>query len=103
MKYQNTLVLLTFFVFSIKPHAVFAVETLGSLVTRATDIIDLIIPLLFVLMFLAFTRDAIVAIRTAGSDSKNEAKKRLAWGVLALFVALSVWGLVNQLYQTFLG
>jgi hypothetical protein len=35
------------------------------------------------------------------SDARNEAKGYVLWGIIALFIMVSVWGLVNILVSSF--
>ena len=67
------------------------------------DIIkDRIIPLL-VLLALLYTVFAVVQFIAAGADSqqKEEKKQQIFWGVIGLFVIISVWALVAVIGNTF--
>lgn len=61
-----------------------------------------IIPLLFALTFLYFIWGVAEFIRNADNQEKRkEGRKRMIWGIVALFVMVSVWGLVAILRNTF--
>lgn len=54
------------------------------------------IPLIFGLILLAFFWNAAIFIRRTGEGKElEEAKNRLFWGVIALFVALAFWGIIQ--------
>lgn len=53
-----------------------------------------LIPLVFTLALLFFFWGVVKYIRSAGNE-KEEGKKIMIWGVVALFVMSSVWGLVS--------
>jgi hypothetical protein len=44
---------------------------------------------------------ALVIIKSGEVDQREELKKRATWGIVALFVMTSMWGLVNILVNTF--
>jgi len=70
------------------------VETLTRSIGR---IINMIVPILFTLALVGFFYGLVMYI-FGKEDDKAQAKKTMIWGVVALFVMASVWGLV-----TFLG
>ena len=55
-----------------------------------------VIPLAFVLALLFFFWGVAKYIRSSGTE-KDEGKKIMVWGVVALFVMSSVWGIVRFL------
>jgi hypothetical protein len=68
---------------------------------RAFGIIDVwVIPLIFALAMLFFFWGIAKYIRSTGTD-KEEGKKVMIWGVIALFVMVSVWGLVRLIQNEF--
>lgn len=70
-----------------------------SLVRAAKDIIDLLIPIFIAVALLVFFWGLIVYIKSAGSsaDKAAEGKTFMIYGVIALFVMVSVWGLIGFL------
>lgn len=64
-----------------------------TLVTSIGTIVNLIIPIVFAIALLVFFWGLVKYIWGA-EDEKANAKKTMIWGVVALFVMASVWGLV---------
>jgi hypothetical protein len=76
----------------------------SGLLTNLTKIIGALIPVAFGLAVLAFFWGVAKYILQAGNPKVREQGRQLmVWGVIALFVIASVWGLVNLLSTTFLG
>lgn len=73
-----------------------ALGNISGLVTDIGAIINKIIPVLFALALLGFFYGLVMYIFGA-EDNKDKAKKTMIWGVVALFVMSSVWGLVRFL------
>ncbi len=72
-------------------------EGTSGLFQAALDIVrDILIPLAFILSLLFFFWGVAMYIRSEGTG-KEEGKKIMIWGVVALFVMSSVWGLVTFL------
>lgn len=70
-----------------------ALESIGGLINAA-------IPVLIALGLLLFIWGLVVFIFSQGDDDAQARGKRLmVWGVIALFVIVSVWGLVALLNQ----
>jgi hypothetical protein len=69
---------------------------LNTLVGSIGDIVKLIIPILFALAMVGFFYGLVMYIFGA-EQNKDQAKKTMIWGVVALFVMASVWGLVAWL------
>ena len=65
--------------------------------TEAKNIItEVLIPLVFSLALLFFFWGVAKYIWSAG-DAKEEGKKIMVWGVIALFVMSSIWGIIGFL------
>jgi hypothetical protein len=68
--------------------------TTDALLTKILDMIRVtLIPLAFSLALLFFFWGMAKYIRKSG-DEKEEGRKIMVWGVIALFVMSSIWGLV---------
>ena len=85
------------------PHFAFAAITnFASFVGLVIKILSLLIPIVISLALLAFLWGITVFILNAGDAQKrSEGKQIMIWGIIALFVMLSVWGLVRLLQSTF--
>jgi hypothetical protein len=72
--------------------------TLTDLITTSTRMMEIIlIPLAFALCILYFSWGVAKYIR-AGAESEKaqeQAKNVIIWGIIGLFVAVSIWGLVR--------
>ncbi len=76
--------------------------TINTVVTTIGDIFDLVVPILMVIASVVFIWGIIQYILAAGSDDrKKEAKNLIIWGLVALFVIVAMWGLVQILGRTF--
>ena len=66
-----------------------------------TQILNPLAGLLIVLALVVFLWGMIKYLRVAGEEDKENAKRIMWWGIVALFVMVSVWGLVQILVNTF--
>lgn len=58
--------------------------------------------LLFVVAFAAFFWGIVIFITNTSDDKKREAGKEwMKWSIVALFVMLTLWGIVGLLVNTF--
>lgn len=72
-----------------------AVQTVG-------EIFGLLIPIFVVLAVIYFIYGLAQYILKAGDeDGRRGARDTMIWGVIALFVIVSIWGLVGVLSDTF--
>jgi len=61
-------------------------------------IVDLLIPILISLSFVVFVWGLVLFIGRSGSQQAvEEGKRKMIWGVLVLFVIVSVWGIIALL------
>ena len=83
---------------ALAPALAFA-QTLGNLETLVESIgnlVGLALPIVVGIALLAFFWGLVKYIFAQGNEeSKADAKKIMLWGVIALFVMVSVWGLVR--------
>ncbi|KND47764.1 MAG: hypothetical protein AB201_02420 [Parcubacteria bacterium C7867-006] len=90
---------------ALAPVLTFA-QTLGNLSALVQDfgqIIGRIIPIMFALAIIYFFWGLVVFLRAAGDPKAQEAgRNQMIWGVVAIAVMLSIYGLVYWL-QTNLG
>lgn len=80
------------------------ITSFQDLAKRLLDMINLVIPFIISLALLYFLIN-IFKLVFANDDSKGreDAKGLIIWGIVALFVMVSVWGLVRVLTSTFFG
>lgn len=70
-------------------------DTMGSLIGTATPIVVALALLFF------FYGLAKYILNSSDEEKKDEGKSIMIWGIIALFIMVSVWGLVNILANTF--
>ncbi|MEK7552960.1 MAG: pilin [Patescibacteria group bacterium] len=86
------------------PVVIFAQTTadLDSIGGKVVDLLDLVVPIIMTLALIYFFIGLAKYILSAGDDEKKgEGRNIMIWGVVALFVMASVWGLVSVLSRTF--
>ena len=75
---------------------------LESFAEQIGDLIDILIPIVFALALLLFLWGLAKYIFAAGNEEAKEGGKRIMiWGIIALFVMASVWGIVTFLQDLF--
>lgn len=73
-----------------------ALDNINSFIVDIGGIVNTIIPILFAIALLGFFYGLVLYIFASEHES-DKAKKYMLWGVVALFVMATVWGLVNFL------
>ncbi|MCE9585038.1 hypothetical protein K8Q94_00195 [Candidatus Nomurabacteria bacterium] len=76
---------------------------IGDLFNYGTCIITKsVVPLIFALAFVVFIWGVVQFIMNSDQEAKKEQGKQfMVWGIIALTVMFSVWGLVSILNNTF--
>lgn len=90
-------------VLALVPTLAFAqnLGNLNALVTNVRGLINSILPVLLALAVLYFFWGLITYIRSAGDPAAAEkGKSIMIWGIVALFVMVSIFGILNWLMQT---
>lgn len=71
-------------------------EGIDGLITAASGIINSLIAVMVAIALLIFFWGLVKFILAQGSETtKLEAKKIMGWGLVALFVMVSVWGIIG--------
>jgi len=84
------------------PYLAFAAASVGSILTTIKGILDAIIPIIFVIALIIFLWGLAMWLLSAGDDAaRAQARNIMIYGVIVLFVMISVWGLVRVLTSTF--
>ena len=78
-----------------------AVGNFGDLVDVINGILNKILPIIIAIAVIYFVYNALMYMIAADEERKGEAKSKMIYGIVALFVMVSVWGLVNILKGTF--
>ena len=83
------------------PSLAFA-ATVGSVLSTIKNIMDLLIPIFITLAVLYFFWGlGKYILSTNDENSKLDGKNIMIWGILALFVMVSVWGIIGVISNTF--
>ena len=77
-------------------------SSVTNAISSVESIVNSLIPLVIGIGVLVFLW-GLVSFLTAGADEekRGEARTHMIWGIVVLFVMVSVWGLVNILVNTF--
>lgn len=72
--------------------------TFSSLVAKLVGIINVTVPVLIslaIVLFFFHTGKGIFGSAKSGAEAKSQLKETLLWGVLIIFVMVSIWGILN--------
>lgn len=86
------------------PHAASAAapKDFADFVKIFTDLIGALVPIVFAFALVVFFWGIAQFILSADDANKRtESKQIMIWGVIALFVMLSIWGIIGVLKSTF--
>ncbi len=87
---------------SFAPLAAFAATTLQAILNQIAQLINIATPIVVAIALLGFFWGLAIYIFNAGNEKrKTEGRSIMIWGVLALFIMLSVFGIVGALQSTF--
>ncbi len=77
-------------------------QTIRSIIERVVDLITLALPVVVALTLLFVLWGGVKHIFVSGdAEGREKARQALVWGVIILFVMVSVWGIVAVLRYTF--
>ena len=69
-----------------------------SLIASIGTLVSMLIPVVIAIGLLFFIWGLVVYIMASGDEAaKEEGKRKMIWGIIALFVIVAVWGLVALL------
>lgn len=74
---------------------------LDSIVTFIKNLLNTLLPLIIAAAVVYFVYGIAVYVMAGDDDAKAAAKSKIIYGIVGLFVMISVWGLVNILVNTF--
>src|SRR3989338_10689239 len=84
------------------PLLALAATTLEGILGTIGQLIAVATPIIVALALLAFFWGLAVFIFNSGDAEKRKGGIQIMiWGIIALFVMVSIWGIVNTLQQTF--
>ena len=73
---------------------------LDDVLNTISGLLDLVKNLIFALAFIAFFYGLLKFIFSEGED-KEKGKSVMIWGIIALFIMFSIWGIIGILQSTF--
>lgn len=94
MKYLFALTLAVF------PFLAGAQTGVFSLLNLVSDLIQAAVPVVIGLAVLVFIWGILKYLVAKDSDEQKKARGYILWGIIFLFVMVSIWGLVNLLADT---
>jgi hypothetical protein len=73
-----------------------------TLFRQVYDVVDNLIPILIGIALLVFLWGLVTYIAKAGNEeARKQARKFIVWGIIIMFVIMTVWGLVALLQYIF--
>jgi uncharacterized membrane protein YidH (DUF202 family) len=93
MKYFYTLTLLAF-------PALASAQSVFSLLELVSDLVEATVPVIIGLAVLVFVFGILKYVVAKSPEDQKEARGVILWGIIILFVMVSIWGLVNLLGST---
>lgn len=82
--------------------AITMAQTLGDILVLFTRIINALMPFIVALAVLFFIWGVFQFVKSAGNeDERTEGRDKMIYGIIGIFVMVSVWGFVNLLDNTF--
>jgi hypothetical protein len=71
---------------------------LSDAVAQIGALVNLLVPLVIAIGLLLFIWGLVTYIAASGDEAaKEEGKRKMIWGIIALFVIVAVWGIVQIL------
>ena len=78
-------------------------KTFADLVNNVfiSGVLRPLVPFLIGLGVVVFIYGVLILMFSEGGEKKEEGKQYMVWGIIGIFVMVSVWGLVNVLSGSF--
>src|SRR5690349_7696620 len=76
-------------------------RNVDNLLGQVSNFLNAVVPIIVSLAIVYFLVYVFRYAVAGGDEEKEAAKKGMFWGIVAIFVMVSVWGLVNILRGTF--
>jgi cbb3-type cytochrome oxidase subunit 3 len=84
------------------PSVALASQSVQGMLVRALSLINFLIGTVFVLAILVFFYGLVRFVLSAGEkDARERAKQIMVWGVIAVFIMTSIWGIIAFLQDSF--
>ena len=86
----------------IMPVIALAIPTLGSIETAVLDLLNLIIPVLIAAAIVFFLWGVLKYVNSGdNAEERVQARALMTYGIIAIFVMVSLWGLIGLLRNVF--
>lgn len=87
--------------FALPVVAMAAVTNINDVFGLVRNVLNAVIPIIISLAIVVFIWGVLKYVASGDAEKKEEGRNLMIWGIIAIFVMVSVWGLVNILIQTF--
>ena len=85
---------------SLSPLVALAASDAFSVLLKAQQILNIIIPLLITLAVVYFIWGVIQYTISSDEEAKKNARSKIIMGIIGLFVIISFWGIINFITRT---
>ena len=75
--------------------------TLGSIICKIGNLLNLILPILIVLGVVYFVWGVIEYVRANDEESRKKGRDHMIYGIIGLFIIVALWGIINVLQNSF--
>jgi hypothetical protein len=75
--------------------------TLAQAVNQAVDVINLAVQVLGTVALVLFLWSVVRYITTSTEKDQRESREAMVWGIIALFVLVSIWGILRIMKSVF--
>jgi hypothetical protein len=75
----------------------------STLVNQIVDVINVAVQALGALALLLFMWSGVHYVRSAGEKDQRQSREAMLWGLIALFILVSIWGILRILRSVLLG
>lgn len=96
-KYTHILYTLSSLGFIIPQVSFAAFDKIKGLLKDFQKILNLVVPIVFSLAIIFFFYGLAQFIRSVSDKTIEEGKNKMKWGVIALFVIVSIWGIIRYI------
>lgn len=83
------------------PFLAFAQTTLSTMISTASGIVNMVIPVLIALAIVFFIYGIVMYVISSDEEGKKKAKSHIIYGIIGLLIIVAMWGLVAIINTTF--
>jgi len=77
------------------------VTTIDNILMKIKDLLDLVLPILFVIALIWFIWSLIEFLMSNTEDGRKDARQKMIYGIIVLFVIVAVFGIIDVVAATF--